>query len=93
MEWISLISKKHILYEKPVIDELNIALKNGDHKRFLLLLRDIAIDKKIQSIANKTGFAREGIYKMLSINGNPRFSFLLPLIDTLDLSLQIKKKG
>lgn len=71
---------------------LNAALLDGDHKVFLLALRDVAAARGLKNLANHTSLNRENMYRMLSREGNPNFSSLTKILDSLGLVLSIKTK-
>ncbi|MCC7405540.1 MAG: putative addiction module antidote protein [Bdellovibrionales bacterium] len=68
------------------------AIAEGDRK----FLAD-AMAKVIQAhgatrVADETGIARQAIYRMLSIDGNPSFKNVHKLLDAIGLELTIKPK-
>jgi probable addiction module antidote protein len=71
---------------------LTAALQEGDDV-FLLAIRDVAeANGGIAPLAQKTKLNREGLYDMLSKNGNPRFSSLSSVIDALGIQLRFTPK-
>ena len=65
--------------------------KDKDLAAFLLALRTIAIAKGgISILAQKTKLNRQSIYKALSANGNPTFSTLDLILNSLGLSFVIR---
>ncbi|MBL0941921.1 MAG: putative addiction module antidote protein [Alphaproteobacteria bacterium] len=74
---------------------LDEALKDNDPSVFTLALRDVvdACGGGITETARKTSLNREGLYRMLSEKGNPRFKSLNSLIDSLGLELHVMVKS
>ncbi len=70
---------------------LDAALEENDPKLLLAALRDI-VDSQggITMLSSRTGLNREGLYKTLSENGNPRLSTLFEIIKSLGLHLSVK---
>ena len=71
---------------------LNEALKEGLQEVFMMALRDVAKAKGISLVAKEAELNRESMYRMLSKKGNPNFSSLNKLLDTLGLTLTIEMK-
>jgi probable addiction module antidote protein len=69
---------------------LNAALEDPDERVFLLALRDVAESKSISKVAKGAALNREGIYRMLSKSGNPRFTSLVSVLRVLGLGLGIQ---
>lgn len=74
---------------------LKAAIEENDMpEMFLIALRNIAEAKGMSAFAKKTTLNREGLYDMLSKNGNPRFKSLVSILDTMGLKLSVEhKKG
>src|SRR5580693_1195354 len=68
---------------------LETALEGGSPEQFLLALRDVAEARKISSIAQASNLNRENLYKMLSVNGNPRLKSLTAILDSAGLRLSV----
>ena len=49
--------------------------------------------KGMTKIAEKAGLGRESLYKSLSLEGNPRFSTVLKVVDALGFRHYIKPKA
>ncbi|MFH2201654.1 MAG: addiction module antidote protein [Elusimicrobiota bacterium] len=72
---------------------LNAALAEEDLSTFLLAVRDVSrAQGGLSGIAKKSGLNRENLYRMLSIQGNPRLRGLRGLLSVLGLTLAITKK-
>lgn len=66
-------------------------LKDGNEKALLIALRQIAKARGgFEKLSSKTGIKRESLYRALSENGNPRFSTLVAVLNSLDYGLCIK---
>jgi len=57
---------------------------------FLLALRDVAeAQKGMTKVASEAGVNRENLYRMLSEEGNPRFSSLYAVLEALGLRIAV----
>lgn len=68
---------------------LEAALEDGDPQIIASTLGDIARSKGMATIADKTGLAREALYKSLSADGNPRLTTLVSVLKAMGLRLSI----
>jgi len=60
---------------------------------FLVALRDVAeANKGIAKVAGEAGVNRENLYRMLSEDGNPRLTSLIPVLSTLGLKITVQPK-
>jgi probable addiction module antidote protein len=66
------------------------ALESGDAKYLAQALGVVARAKGMSKIAKKTGITREGLYKALSAEGDPRLTTFLGVIKSLGLRLSVK---
>ena len=57
---------------------------------FLLALRDVAKARGIRRLAQDTQLSRESLYRTLSRKGNPRFSTLEAVLESLGLKLSVE---
>jgi probable addiction module antidote protein len=69
---------------------LNATLEDSDPQLIALALGSIARSKGMTEIAKKTGITREGLYKALSAEGDPKLSTFLGVIKSLGLRLSVK---
>ena len=72
---------------------LNAALGDESEKgseTFLLALRDVAKARGIGRLAQETHLSRESLYRTLSRKGNPRFSTLAAVLESLGLKLTVQ---
>ncbi|GBQ89291.1 putative transcriptional regulator [Gluconacetobacter johannae DSM 13595] len=67
---------------------LNEALESGDAAFIAQTLGVIARARGISQIAKDTGLTRQGIYKALDDNGDPRLTTLLGVLKSLGFSLK-----
>jgi probable addiction module antidote protein len=72
---------------------LNAALEDGSQEIFLLALRDVAEARGISRLAQETSLNRENLYRILSEKGNPQFSSLKALLDSLGFRLAVEIKN
>jgi probable addiction module antidote protein len=61
----------------------------GDGSLIRAALGDIARAGNMAKLARDTGISREGLYKALSPRGNPSFSTVLKVSQSLGLSLKL----
>ena len=57
---------------------------------FVLALRDVAKARGIRRLAQDTQLSRESLYRTLSRRGNPRFSTLEAVLESLGLKLSVE---
>ena len=72
---------------------LEAALEDGDAQIIAATLGDIARSKGMAMIAERTGLAREELYKSLSADGNPRLTTLLGVLKAMGLRLSVTADG
>jgi len=68
---------------------LNEALASGDSSFVLDALGMIAKSHGMGQVAKKAGLARESLYRALSTEGNPEFTTVLKVIESLGLQLSV----
>ena len=68
---------------------LNAALEEGNNELFLLALRNVVKATGVTHIARKAHLNRENLYKMLSEKGNPEFSSLWAILNSIGLKISI----
>ena len=73
--------------------EIDAALATGDSQMFVELLGRIARERGMSQVAQKTGLAREALYRALSADGNPEFATVLKVTDALELRLSVAKES
>jgi probable addiction module antidote protein len=73
-----------------IADYLEVTLENGDPALIAMALGSIARSKGMTEIAKKTGVTREGLYKALSADGDPKLSTFLGVLKSLGLRLSVK---
>lgn len=73
------------------VSYLTDVLQNESQEAFLIALRHV-IDARQESLANladEIGVTRQGLYKTLSEEGNPRLSTLNQLLKSLGMTIKI----
>ena len=91
-DWLIERLKDHdeaIAYLNAALEE---SLKGDEESQclFLLALRNVAeAQGGIGKLAKKSHMGRESLYKTLSEKGNPKWSTLILLIDSLGLNLRL----
>jgi probable addiction module antidote protein len=74
---------------------LNASLEDADvgaDERFLMALRQVAQAHGMAAVAEKSGMARQAMYRTLSESGNPELSTLKALLDAMGLKLAVEQK-
>ena len=74
---------------------LNVSLEDADEgadERFLIALRQVARAHGMTAVAEKSGMARQAMYRALSESGNPELSSLRALLDAMGLRLAVEQK-
>ena len=69
---------------------IEAVMEDADPALITLALGNIARSKGMTEIAKKTGVTREGLYKALSAEGDPRLTTFLGVIKSLGLRLSVK---
>lgn len=69
---------------------LEAALEDGDPQVIAATLGDIARSQGMALIAERTGLAREPLYKSLSADGNPRLTTLVGVLKAMGLKRAVK---
>ncbi len=82
--------KEDLLDPAEAAEYLNAALEDGSQEVFLMALKDVANAKGISEIARLTNLNRENLYRILSINGNPKLKSLNSVLHSVGLKLSIE---
>ena len=61
----------------------------GDGTLIRVALNDIARDRNMAALLREVGMSREGLYKALSVDGNPTFATVVRIVRALGLQLRI----
>ncbi len=72
---------------------LEAAFEDGDPKVITHAIGNIARAKGMTQIARDTGVTRAGLYKALSVDGDPRLTTLLGVFKSLGLTVSVHPKG
>jgi probable addiction module antidote protein len=78
---------EHLKTKKDMAAYLEAALAERDAALVAAALGDIARAKGMTKIARASGLGRESLYKALSPDGNPEFSTVLKVVESLGLRL------
>jgi len=70
--------------------EANSALARCDTQAFMTLLGDLARLRGMTHISRESGLARESLYRSLNGNGNPEFTTVLKVLDSVGIQLEAK---
>jgi len=79
--------------DEVLANAINMALASRDTKAVVELLGQVAKAHGMSQIAKDTGLAREGLYRALSVDGNPEFTTVLKVIDAVGFRLTVSKLG
>lgn len=73
------------------VDYLTEVLQHETQEAFLIALRHVidAREESVADLAEEIGVTRQGLYKMLSEEGNPRLSTLSQLLQSLGMKINI----
>jgi probable addiction module antidote protein len=82
----------HINTKEDVEGILEAVLEENDDALLFAVLGDIARSKGMTQIAKDLNLARESLYRSLSKDGNPSFSTVAKVLDTLGFQLSVKQK-
>ena len=71
---------------------LTNVLQNESQEAFLIALRNVidAREESVADLAEEIGVTRQGLYKLLSEEGNPRLSTLSQLLKSLGMTMRIE---
>ncbi|EQA05304.1 putative addiction module antidote protein [Glaesserella parasuis] len=79
---------KYLDSDEAIAIYLTQIAETGDSNDFIVALGDVARAKGIAEIAQKTGLARESIYKALTSGSKPRFDTIMRIMNALNLKPQ-----
>lgn len=79
---------KYLDSDEAIAIYLNEIAETGDSNDFIVALGDVARAKGIAEIAQKSGLARESIYKALTDGAKPRFDTIMRIMQALNLKPQ-----
>ena len=79
---------KYLDSDEAIAIYLTEIAETGDSNDFIVALGDVARAKGIAEIAQKTGLARESIYKALTSGAKPRFDTIVRIMNALNLKPQ-----
>lgn len=79
---------KYLDSDEAIAIYLNEIAETGDSDDFIVALGDVARAKGIAEIAQKSGLARESIYKALTDGAKPRFDTIMRIMQALNLKPQ-----
>lgn len=81
---------EHLETPEDVAMYLSVALEENDPALLSVALGDIARSKGMAALSKETGLTKQGLYKALSENGDPRLSTLMKVTKSLGFQLSIK---
>ena len=73
------------------VDYLTEVLQEESHDAFMIALKNVieAREENVSELAKQMGVSRQGLYKMLSEEGNPRLATLNQLLKSLGMKISI----
>jgi probable addiction module antidote protein len=75
------------------VDYLNAAMEDGDPDVLLVALRDVVkAHGGFTEVAERGGFNRESLQRMLSRRGNPAYRNLAGILSTLGMKLAVQPR-
>jgi probable addiction module antidote protein len=80
----------HLNTEEDMALYLEACLEEDDPALVAAALGDIARARGMSQLARDTGLTREGLYKALSVEGNPSFATIMKVTKALGFSLHTK---
>ena len=80
----------HLNTEEDMALYLEACLEKDDPALVAAALGDIARARGMSQLARDTGLTREGLYKALSVEGNPSFATIMKVTKALGFSLHTK---
>lgn len=78
---------RHLRTDEEMVAYLDACMEEGDPELVCAALGDIARARNMSQLARDTGMTREGLYKALSLTGNPSFATVLKVSRALGLRL------
>jgi probable addiction module antidote protein len=73
--------------EEDIADYLDASFESGDIRIITLALGNVAKARGMSEIAREAGVNRESLYKSLAATGNPSFSTILKVMNSLGVRL------
>ena len=80
---------EHMDNQEYISEYLKAAFESGDISEITRTLGDVARTRNMTELAEKMDMSRQGLYKTLSVNGNPEFATIQKLISALGLQMTI----
>ncbi|MCL1864204.1 MAG: putative addiction module antidote protein [Spirochaetes bacterium] len=75
--------------EEVITEYLKLAFEDGNPEYIKSALANVAKSRNMTSIAKQMGISRQGLYNMLSENGNPEFKTIQSMLEVLGVKLSI----
>jgi probable addiction module antidote protein len=79
--------------KEDVIAHLEVALAENDAEFLFEVIGALARSEGMTQIAREMGLSREGLYRSLSLGGNPSFETVMKLLDLLGFRLRVEQKS
>lgn len=81
-----------IVSDADAAEYLNLMLEQREDWAFCEAVGTIARAYSMGKVAQATGLSRESLYRSLSAEGNPRFTTVLKVLDSMGYAIEIKPK-
>jgi len=75
--------------DEQVIAYIELLLENAEPDHFRKRLRGIADSRGMTELARRAGLSRQGLYKALGEDGDPKLSTIEQILEALGLKLQM----
>lgn len=72
---------------------LNAAMEDGGAQMMTAALGDVVRARGVSQVARDAGLAREGLYRSLSVGGNPEFWTVLKVLSALGLRFSVETRA
>ena len=82
----------HINTKEDITAHLEAALAENDTALLFAVIGDMARSKGMAQIARDLNLARESLYRALASDGNPSFSTVAKVLDSLGFQLSVRQK-
>ena len=78
--------------EEDIAAHLAVALQEKDMEFLASIIKALARSKGMSRISKELGVTREGLYKSFSAGGNPSFTTVINVLDSLGFGVSVYQK-
>ena len=79
--------------EEVIAEYLAASLEDENPDVFLAAIANVAKDRGMASVAEKTGLGRESLYKALKPGAKPRYDTVMKVVRSLKLRLSVQSEA